>query len=137
MVTITSLYICISSIYTYFYNFNSLSSYIPIACQSFSRYLYYVFGISFIYTFSVFPFLYFTYSYTYHVSSLCLFHLSVLCLLLHSLYYYVYHIIPYLSHILCLFLVTCLYRILDLFHLISCIMIFASFLCFHVSYTFI
>ena len=80
---------------------------------------------------------YFTYSYTYHVSSLCLFHLSVLCLLLHSLYYYGYHIIPYLSHLLCLFLVTCLYHILDIFHLISCIMFFASFLCFHVSYTFI
>ena len=36
MATVTSLYICISYIYTYFYNFNSLSSYIPIACQTFS-----------------------------------------------------------------------------------------------------
>ena len=35
MATVTSLYICISYIYTYFYNFNSLSSYIPILCQTF------------------------------------------------------------------------------------------------------
>ena len=137
MATVTSLYICISSIYTYFYNLNSLSFYIPIACQTFSITcsisLAYPLLILFLYSY----FEYFTYSYTYHVSSLCLFHLSALCLLLHSLYYYVYHIIPYLSQILCLFLVTCLHRILDLFHLISCIMFFASFLCFHVSYTFI
>ena len=46
----------------------------------------------------------------------------------------IYHIIPYLLHILCLFLVTCLYRILDLFHIISCIMLFASFLYFHVHF---
>ena len=46
----------------------------------------------------------------------------------------IYHIIPYLSHILCLFLVICLYRILDLFHIISCIMFFASFLYFHVHF---
>ena len=60
----------------------------------------------------------------------------------------IYHITPYLSHIICLFLVIWLYRILDLFHIISCIMFFASFLYFHVhvlscsytvhvSYTFI
>ena len=47
---------------------------------------------------------------------------------------YIYHIIPYLSHILCLFLVICLYRILDLFHIISYIMFFASFLYFHVHF---
>ena len=46
----------------------------------------------------------------------------------------IYHIIPYLSHILCLFLFICLYRILDLFHIISCIMFFASFLYFHVHF---
>ena len=46
----------------------------------------------------------------------------------------IYHIIPYLSHILCLFLVICLYRILDLFHIISCIIFFASFLYFHVHF---
>ena len=34
---------------------------------NFFRYIFYVFGISFFYTFSVFLFLYFTYSYTYHV----------------------------------------------------------------------
>ena len=48
----------------------------------------------------------------------------------------IYHIIPYLSHILCLFLVICLYRILDLFHIISCIMFFASFPYFHVHFPF-
>ena len=46
----------------------------------------------------------------------------------------IYHIIPYLSHILCLFLVIFLYRILDLFHIISCIIFFASFLYFHVHF---
>ena len=46
----------------------------------------------------------------------------------------IYHIIAYLSHILFLFLVICLYRILDLFHIISCIMFFASFLYFHVHF---
>ena len=89
MATVTSLYICISYIYTYFYNFNSLSSYIPIACQSFfpvtcSMSLAY----PFIYTFSVFLYLscvhlsrlsyvFFNvpilFQVTYHVSSLCLF----------------------------------------------------------------
>ena len=46
----------------------------------------------------------------------------------------IYHIIPYLSHILYLFLVICLYRILDLFHIISCIIFFASFIYFHVHF---
>ena len=46
----------------------------------------------------------------------------------------IYHIIPYLSHIFFLFLVICLYRILDLFHIISCIILFARFLYFHVHF---
>ena len=46
----------------------------------------------------------------------------------------IYYVIPYLSHILCLFLVICLYRILDLFHIISYIIFFASFLYFHVDF---
>ena len=46
----------------------------------------------------------------------------------------IYHIIPCLSHIFFLFLVICLYRILDLFYIISCIIFFASFLYFHVHF---
>ena len=57
MVTVTSLYTCISYIYTYFYNFNSLSSYIPIACQSFSVTCYMSLAYPFIYTFYVFLYL--------------------------------------------------------------------------------
>ena len=46
----------------------------------------------------------------------------------------IYHIIPYLSHILCLLLVICFYHILDLFHIIYYIIFFASFLYFHVHF---
>ena len=46
----------------------------------------------------------------------------------------IYHIIPYLSHIFFLFLVICLYRILDLFNIMFCIIFFASFLYFHVHF---
>ena len=49
MATATSLYICISYIYTYFYNFNSLSSYIPIACQSFSVHILCLWHILYLY----------------------------------------------------------------------------------------
>ena len=41
--------------------------------------MFYVFGISFIYTFSVFLFLYFTYSYTYHVFIFHACHMSFQC----------------------------------------------------------
>ena len=57
MATVTSLYIC-----TYVFHitihihitFITYHLYMLIACQPFSGYLYYVFGISFIYTFTVF-----------------------------------------------------------------------------------
>ena len=100
MVTVTSLYICISYIYTSYNNFNYLSAYMPIACQPFSvtcsMSLAYPLSIlllySYFYTLHIpilimcssfklviclfnFPILF---QVTYHVSSLCLFHLSVL-----------------------------------------------------------
>ena len=53
MATVTSLYICISSIYTYFYNFNSLSSYITIACQSFSVHMLCLRHILYLYFFCI------------------------------------------------------------------------------------
>ena len=79
------------------------------------RYIFYVFGISFIYTFFVFLFLYFTYSYTCHVFIFHGCHMSFQCSysffffwlhimslvyvffifrfydLVHSMYYYIYH----------------------------------------------
>ena len=100
MATVTSLYIFSSYIYTYFYNFNSFSSYIPIACQYFSitcsMSLTYPLSILFLYSyFYTLPILIlvmcssftliicllnvpFRFQVTYHVSILCLFHLSVL-----------------------------------------------------------
>ena len=152
MATVTSLYICISYIYTYSYNFNYLSS-----LHSYCMSIFFLLHVLCLWHISLS--ILFLYSYTYHVFIFHACHMSfsmflffsrlhIMSLvyvfficpfydLLHSMYYYVYHIIPYLSHILCLFLVTCLYRILNLFHLISYIMFFASFLYFHVSYTFI
>ena len=67
-------------------------------------------------------------------------HLRLLTLIILSNAFHVvqnmstYHIIPYLSHILCLFIVIFLYRIHDLFHIISCIIFFSSFLYFHVHF---
>ena len=127
MVTVTSLYICISYIYTYSYNFyylSSLHSYcmsifsfiysmslayllsilLLYSCfytlhipYSFYNLLFYVFGISPIYTFTVFLFLYF---FIFHIHSInycfscsisysyfsCV-HLSCYSLLLFMLYY--------------------------------------------------
>ena len=100
MATVTSLYIGIPYIYTSYNNLNYLSSYMPIACQPFyvtcSMSLAYPLSILFLYSyfytlhihilimcssftlviclFNV-PILF---QVTYHVSSLCLFHLSVL-----------------------------------------------------------
>ena len=98
MAIVTSLYICISYIYTYFYNFNSFSSYIPIVCQYFSitcsMSLTYPLSILFLYSYfytlpipilvmcSSFTLIIcllnvpFRFQVTYHVSILCLFHLS-------------------------------------------------------------
>ena len=117
MVTITSLYICISSIYTYFYYFNSLSSYIPIACQSFSvhilclwhiLYLYFFcIPISILYTFlylscvHLFPgchmsFSMFLFFFRLHIMSLVyIFFIFRFYDLLHSIYYYIYHLLSY------------------------------------------
>ena len=53
MATVTSLYICISYIYTYFYNFNSLSPFIPIACQSFSVHILCLWHILYLYFFCI------------------------------------------------------------------------------------
>ena len=100
MVTVTSLYICISYIYTSYNNFNYLSAYMPIACQPFSvtcsMSLAYPLSILFLYSYFYtlhIPILIMCSSFTlviclfnvpilfqvtYHVSSLCLFHLSVL-----------------------------------------------------------
>ena len=122
MATVTSLYICISYIYTYLYNFNSLSSYIPIACQFFfpvtcSMSLAY----PSIYTFSGFLYLscvhlsrlsyvFFNvpilFQVTYHVFSLCLFFFFRFYDLLHSMYYYIYFTYIYtflFYHVLCAF----------------------------------
>ena len=122
MATVTSLYICISYIYTYFYNFNSLSSYIPIACQSFSVTCSISLAYPFIYTFSVSLYLSCVHlSRLSHVFSMFLFFfrlhimsLVYICFvfrfydLLHSMYYYVYHslYIPYTLPISCHFLIS-------------------------------
>ena len=107
MVTVTSLYICISYIYAYSYNFYDLSS-LHAYCMSISFGTFFVvFGISFIYTFLV--------------SILCIFHIHSITYYSLSLVYITSILLLYscLSHILCLFLVICLYLILDLFHIIS------------------
>ena len=105
--------------YLYFSCFYTL--HIP---YSFYNLLFYVFGISFIYTFLV--------------SILCIFHIHSITYYSMSLIYLISILLLYscLSHILCLFLVICLYLILDLFHIISCIIFFASFLYFHVHFLF-
>ena len=122
--TVTSLYICISYIYTYPYNFYDLS-YLHAYCMSISfgtcsMFLAYLLSILLLY--SCF--------YTLHIP--ILFILSNAFHVVQNLC--IYHIIPYLSRIFFLFLVICLYRILDLFHIISCIILFARFLYFHVHF---
>ena len=106
--------------------FNSLSFYIPIACQSF-RYIFYVFGISLYLYFFCIPISMLYISYTYHVHfsrlsyvfSMFLFffgsHIMSLVYvffifrfydLLHSMYYYIYftYLCTFLFyHILCAF----------------------------------
>ena len=88
--------------------------------------------------FSVFLFIYFTYSYTYHVFIFHACHMSFQCSysfsgyisclqsmpfssfgsMIYCILCIITYIIPYLSHIICLFLVTCLYRILSFLFLV-------------------
>ena len=113
MATVTSLYICISYLYTYFYNFNSLSSYIPIACQSFSVHILCLWHILYLYFFCIpisilYIFLYlscvhlfpgchmsffsrFLFFFKLHIMSLVyVFFIFRFYDLLHSMYYYIY-----------------------------------------------
>ena len=68
MATVTSLYICISSICTYFYNFNYLSiTYtLPIACQSLLVHILCLWHIFYLYFYCI-PVSMLYISYTYHV----------------------------------------------------------------------
>ena len=136
--TVTSLYICISYIYTYSYNFyylSSLHSYcmsiFSATCSmslaqllsilflyfcfytlhipsSFYNLLFYVFDISSIYTFisqilsyniSYTVLYFYLHSYTFHIRYFCYFHLFLVFFifqfydLLHSMYYYIYHLL--------------------------------------------
>ena len=68
MATVTSLYICISSIYIDFYNFNYLSiTYtLPIACQSLSVHILCLWHIFYLYFYCIHVSMLYI-SYTYHV----------------------------------------------------------------------
>ena len=163
MVTITSLYICISSIYTYFYNFNSLSSYIPIICQSFSIHILCLWHILYLYFFCIpisilYIFLYLSCVHLFpgcHMSFsmfLFFFRLHILSLvyvffifrfydLLHSMYYYIYHFLSY--HIYFAYLLSLayiVYLIYFILFLVSCsLQVFYAFmsriLSYNLSYT--
>ena len=112
MATVTSLYICISYIYTSYNNFNYLSSYMPIACQPFSvtcsmsltyPYLYFFcFPISILYIFLYlscvhlsrlsYVFSMFIFFFRLHIMSLVyVFFIFRFYDLLHSMYYHIYH----------------------------------------------
>ena len=96
MATVTSLYICISSIYTYFYNLNSLSSYFlyhilckfpMLSCLVYFHITYLILSCTFIYILILFVYCSFLcllpVSSLFHVVS----HVSILCLW-HMLYLY-------------------------------------------------
>ena len=150
MATVTSLFICISYIYTYFYNFNSLSFYIPIACQFFSvtcsMSLVYPLSILFMYSYFYIlhiPILITCSSFTlvmclfnvpilcqvtYHVSSPCLFHTfgSMIYCILH---FHTCTIVYF--HVICVHLVLFIscYPVLFIYFIYICMFLF------YLSYT--
>ena len=97
--TVTSLYICISYIYTYPYNFYGYHLYMPIACQSFplhvlclwhSFYLY--FSCIYVYILCIFHIHSITYcsmSLTYLLSILS-YHLILCCTFIYILILFIY-----------------------------------------------
>ena len=152
MATVTSLYICSSYIYTYFYNFNSFSSYIPIACQYFSitcsmsltHPLSILFLYSYLYTLPI-PILVMCSSFTLIICLLnvpfsfssyipCLYSMSfsfvgsmiyyILCTITHIISFLIYHI--YFAYFLSLAYIV--YLIYFIVFLVSCSL--------QVSYTF-
>ena len=66
MVTVTSLYICISYIYTYSYKILLLIIFTFLLHVNLFRYMFYVYVISSIYTFTVFLYLYLHIPYSFY-----------------------------------------------------------------------
>ena len=121
MVTVTSLYICISYIYTYSYNFLiSYHLYIPIVCHMFS-----VFVISPIYTFTIFMCFVIFYLSLSFLALMHFYHVFLACSI--SSFRYVYHIfISYMTfmvicYTICYVLCSCTVHVLcSCTHFIYC-----------------
>ena len=145
MVTVISLYICISYIYTYSYNFYYLSS-LQIACQSFLLHVLCLWHISYLYFYYI------------YVSILCIFHIHSITycsmslayllsiLLLYSCFYTLhipysfYNLLLYV-HVLLSFTVHVLYSCTNFIYYIHVMFMYYfhilfSFYTFHIAFSF-